>query len=68
MGDVIFCPLIAVLLGSRLPELSFHGFTVDHTIVAAVVGTGGMHLVKLVACWAVKRNTGVSLTEKKDNG
>lgn len=68
IGDVIFCPLIAVLLGSRLPELTIQGFTVDHTIIAAAVGTGGMHAVKLVACWAFKKRTGINLIGDKKNG
>lgn len=68
VGDVIFCPLIAVLLGNRLPELVIQGFTVDHTISAAAVGTGGMHAVKLVACWVFKKKTGVNLIRGKKNG
>ncbi|HGY3717972.1 TPA: phage holin family protein [Citrobacter gillenii] len=65
-GDIIFCPLIAVLLGNRLPALSIHGFTVDHTIVAAAVGVGGMHMIKLLANWAFERKTGISLKEKNN--
>lgn len=45
-GDIIFCLLIAVLPGNRLPELSIHWFTGDLTIIAAVVGIDGMHMIK----------------------
>ncbi|EGT5658127.1 hypothetical protein JD793_004321 [Citrobacter braakii] len=62
VGDAIFCPLIAFLLGNRLPELVIQGFTV--TIIAAAVGTSGMHAVKLMA----SRATGVNLIGDKMNG
>lgn len=52
LGDSIFCPLIAVLLGTRVPEIHVHGITIDHTLIAALVGTAGMHGVRLAAKWA----------------
>lgn len=66
VGDVIFCPLVAVLLGNRLPELEIYGFVVDHTIIAAAVGVGGMHMIKLLASWAFERKTGISLKERNN--
>ena len=65
---MIFCPLIAVLLGNRLPGLVIQGFIVDHSIIAAAVGTGGMHAVKLVVCRAFKKKTGVNLIGNKKSG
>lgn len=51
-GDAIFCPLIAVLLGNRVPEIVIWGVHVDHTLTAALIGTAGMHGVRLAAKWA----------------
>ncbi len=55
MADVIFCPLIAVVLGNRVPPITLFGITVDHTIIAALVGTAGMHGVHAAAIWAMDK-------------
>lgn len=55
LGDAIFCPLIAVLLGNRIPPITIYTVTIDHTIIAALVGTAGMHGVRLAARWAAQK-------------
>lgn len=62
-GDAIFCPLLAVLLGNRVPEIVMHGFHIDHTIIAALVGTAGMHGVRLAACWAAEKRGLIAKTK-----
>lgn len=63
-GDAIFCPLLAVLIGNRVPEIVVYGVTVDHTVIAALVGTAGMHGVRLVATWAAEKRGLIVKTNK----
>ncbi|MEB8638639.1 phage holin family protein [Cronobacter muytjensii] len=63
-GDVIFCPLLSVLIGNRIPEIVIHGFHVDHVVIAALVGTAGMHGVRLAARWAAEKRGLITKTNK----
>ena len=55
VGDAIFCPLIAVVIGNRVPPITVYGVSIDHTVIAALVGTAGMHGVRLAARWAAEK-------------